>query len=153
MKNLDRICAIFCFFLGLVVLVVGLHLRLQMNLEVGPGFLPFVVGGILAFLSIILLVQSIMKEGISAPKESFWVNPYGWKLVLLTLFVIVSYPLILNHVGFPLSSFLLIFSLFVVTAHLKWWVAGVWGAFTAVVVYLIFEVWLKANMPRGVLGF
>ena len=125
---------------------------MKVNLQVGPGFFPFVMGLILVLLSLILIVQSMMaKEG--GEKRSFWSTQQGWKLVLLTLSATIAYPIIFNHLGFLLSTFFLLLFLFKGIGHLKWWVAGFGGATAATIVYLIFEVWLKANLPGGILSF
>lgn len=153
MNLFDRISSIFCFFLGLAVLAKGLRLGLRVNIDMGPGFFPLVAGGILSFLSMILFIQSLIKKETSVQRVTFWTNPYGWKLVLLTVLTISAYPFILNQLGFLLSTFLFLFFLFLVIARQKWWVAGFGGVATAAVVYLIFEIWLKANLPRGILNF
>jgi hypothetical protein len=47
---------------------------------------------------------------------------------------------------FSLSSFKVI-------GGMKWWAAGFGSVTAAVVVYLIFGIWLQAYLPRGFLGF
>jgi putative tricarboxylic transport membrane protein len=153
LKNLDKWSALFFLGLGLAVLAHGIRLRLTVEHDVGPGLLPFVVGGILILLSMILLFGSVMGEEATEPTRSFWSNPHGWKFVFLTLFAAALFPVCLNYLGFILSIFLFLFFLFTFIARLKWWVAGIGGVSTALVAYLIFELWLKANLPRGVFGF
>jgi putative tricarboxylic transport membrane protein len=152
MNHHNRISAIFCLLLGIAVFVKGLHLGLRVNIDMGPGFFPLVAGGTLSFLSVILLIQSLIKKETSH-RISFWNNPYGWKLVLLTILAISIYPFILSPVGFFLSTFLFLFFLFLVIARHKWWAAGIGGIVTAAMVYLIFEIWLKANLPKGLFSF
>lgn len=59
MHRFDRISAIFCLLLGLAVFIKGLHLGLRVDIDMGPGFFPLVAGGILSFLSVVLLIQSL----------------------------------------------------------------------------------------------
>jgi putative tricarboxylic transport membrane protein len=153
MHRFDRISAIFCFFLGLAVFSKGVHLGLRVHIDMGPGFFPLVAGGLLSFLSAVLFFQSLAKKETSAQRIPFWNNPYGWKLVLLAILAISIYPFLLNPFGFLLSTFLLLFFLFRVVAHYKWWAAGMGGIITTAMVYLIFEVWLKAQLPKGLFGF
>jgi len=153
MHLFDKMSAIFFFFLGLAVLAKGFQLGLRINIDMGPGFFPLVAGGILSFLSLVLLIQSLIKKEKSFQKVSFWANPYGWKLVLLTIFSISGYPFILNRAGFLLSTFLLLFFLFWIIARQKWWAAVIGGVITAAMVYLLFDIWLKANLPKGILSF
>lgn len=153
MHRFDRISAIFCLFLGLAVFAKGLHLGLRVHIDMGPGFFPLVAGGLLSVLSGILFFQSLVKKETSAQRIPFWNNPYGWKLVLLAILAIGIYPFILNPIGFLVSTFLLLFFLFRVVAHYKWWTAGIGGIIAAAMVYLIFEIWLKAQLPKGLFGF
>ena len=153
MNRRNRMSAGFCLILGLAVSVKGVSLGLRMNQEMGPGFFPFLAGGILVLLSVILFIQSSVKDGRPGYKESFWIDSNGKKRVLLTLLVTGAYPVVINHLGFLLSTLLLLFFLFRVIAHLKWKLVGVVGTATAVCSYLIFEVWLRANLPRNILGF
>jgi putative tricarboxylic transport membrane protein len=153
MHLFDRISALFCFFLGLAVLAKGLRLGLRVQVDMGPGFFPLAAGGILAFLSVILFTQSLLKKEAAHERISFWANSYGWKLVLLTLLSVSAYPFILNHAGFLLSTFLLMVFLFGVIARRKWWTATAGGIVTAAAVYWIFRIWLKADLPLGILSF
>lgn len=153
MKQRDRISATFCFFLGLTVLINAIRLNLKVGLEMGPGFFPFLAGGILTLLSFIVLVLSFADKRVSEQREAFWVNKQGRLLVLLTLFVTVLYILTLNYLGFLLSTFLLLLFLFRIIGRQKWWVVGVGSVTTVVLVYLIFEIWLLSNLPRGILSF
>ena len=152
-KTLNKISAVFFFVLGFAVLYHGTRLGLKVNLDMGPGFFPAIVGGILLCLSLILLLQSILAKDASEPPGKFWVYPGGWKSVFLTLFTAAAYPFSLYYLGFLISTFLLLFFLLFVIAHYRWWLSGIWGIGTSVVAYLIFELWLKANLPKGILIF
>ena len=149
----NAISALFCFFLGLAFLVRGVHLGLKAGQNMGPGFFPIVAGGTLAFLSIILLAQTLRHRRSPEPKRSFWVDPRGWKRVFLTFLATAAYPFMLNHLGFFLSTLCLLFFLFGAISRLKWWIVGAGGGIAATSFYLVFEVWLKVNLPRGLLSF
>jgi putative tricarboxylic transport membrane protein len=153
MKLLDSMSSIFCFFLGLAIIAGGVRLGLRVHLDMGPGFFPIIAGGVLSLLSILLFFQSVTQRGGTIRERPFWVNPGGWKLVSLTLLPTIAYPFILNYLGFLPSTFLFLFFLFWVIGYQRWWMAAVSGVTASVVVYLIFEIWLKANFPRGVLSF
>jgi hypothetical protein len=47
---------------------------------------------------------------------------------------------------------LLIF-LFRAISRLKWWVVWTAGVIAAMSFYFVFEIWLRANLPRGFWGF
>ena len=153
MKHPDRYSAAFFLLLGLAVLGQGSRLRLKVGSDMGPGLLPFIVGGILSLLSCILLFQALTRKVAPELKKAFWTNPLGWKAVLVTLLAAAIYPFVLKGLGFLLSTYLFLFFLFTIIGHQTRWKACVVGVSTALIGHLIFEVWLKANMPRGILGF
>lgn len=150
-RNLDS--AIFCLVLGLAVVWNGFRLGIRVNQEMGPGFFPLLAGGLLALLSLILVIKSLRGYESQRPAEKFWVNPLAWKRVFLTLLAIGIYPLIMNRLGFFLTSLLLLFFLFRVIARLNWKVVVPGGLATAMAFRLVFDVWLRANLPIGPLGF
>ncbi len=149
-RNLSS--AIFCLLLGLAVAWKGLHLGLKLDREMGPGFFPLLAGGILASLSIILFVQSLPREP-SPSREPFWAARRSWIKIFVTLFVLGLYPVVIGRLGFFLSSLGLVIFLFGGIARLRWWVAGFGGILTTIAFYVVFEIWLKANLPYGPLGF
>jgi hypothetical protein len=73
--------------------------------------------------------------------------------VFLTFLVTAAYPFMLNLVGFFLSTLILLIFLFRVISRLKWWVVWTAGAIAAMSFYFVFEIWLRANLPRGFWGF
>jgi hypothetical protein len=152
MNRRDRASAVFFLVLGAGVLFQGVRLGLKADLDMGPGFLPALVGGFLSLLAAILLGQSLLGKGEAGSRSSFWANPGGWKAVVLTLLAVGLYPFALYSIGFPLATFVLLCFLFAVISRLPWWVSGFWGAGTSIAAYFIFEVWLKANLPRGFWG-
>jgi len=153
MKRLDRMSSIFCLLLGTSVVIRGFQLKLKVGKDMGPGLLPAVVGGILVFLSVTLLMRTILTEKPSKKEAPFWVNPTGWRLVIVTLVASAAYPFFLHYLGFLLSNFLLIFFLFLVIARLDWWKAGAGGLASAFAGQFIFVVWLKVPFPHGLIGF
>lgn len=153
MKRLDRMSSIFCLLLGTSVLTQGFQLKLKAGKDMGPGLLPVVVGGILVFLSVVLLLRTILPEKSLKREAPFWVNSTGWKLVIVTLGASAAYPFSLSYLGFLLSNLLLIFFLFLVIARLDWWMAGIGGLASAVASQIIFVVWLKVPFPGGLIGF
>jgi hypothetical protein len=152
MKHADRISSVFFFLLGIAVLLKGLRFGLELNQTVGPGFFPFAAGIILCLLSFVLFIQPQMRPRPLAEKK-FRINWAGWKRVLLTLLALGAYPVFINSLGFLLSTLFLLFFLFRAVARLKWQTVGVAGIIAAGGAYLIFEIWLKASLPRGFLGF
>ena len=86
-------------------------------------------------------------------KRSFWTDQKGRRSFLLALFGCVLYPIIMNYLGFFLSSVLFLFFLLGVIAREKWWAVLAVGAVATGATYLIMGIWLRAYLPKGVIGF
>ncbi len=153
MKYPDRYSGFFLFFLGLAVLVEALHLGLKVGKVMGPGFFPFLGGIILISLSTFLILQSYTAQQSPGEKKSFWLSEAGWKRVLLTLVALGAYPIVIDRLGFVLSTLLFLFFLFRGVARMRWRAVFTGGIVSAFSAFLIFELWLKAGLPKGPFGF
>jgi hypothetical protein len=65
----------------------------------------------------------------------------------------VAYFLLLEYLGFVVVSFLLMLFLFLWVGRQRWFVAFLSAAACIGLAYLLFDVLLKSNLPRGVFGF
>ena len=145
--------ALFFFCVGVAVLWKGLHLGLRLDQNMGPGFFPILAGGALTLLSLLLLAQTFYHRKSAEPRVSFWVSRNAWGNVFLTFLVTAAYPFMLNLIGFFLSTLILLIFLFRAISRLKWWVVWTAGVIAAMSFYFVFEIWLRANLPRGFWSF
>ena len=113
------------------------------------GFFPFVGGMILIFLSVIHLISFVRKKA-TGEKEKFFPQRYSWKRILFSLFTLFAYGVSLKFLGFFLVTFLfMLFSLRFIEP-LKWKMVFALSILTSVFSYLLFEVWLKVQLPHGI---
>ena len=75
-----------------------------------------------------------------------------WGKIGLILLCLMVYGLVLAKIGFVLSTFLLVVALLKMIERKRWTVAVVCGAAVALGTYAVFELWLQARLPRGLLG-
>jgi putative tricarboxylic transport membrane protein len=133
------------FFLGLSILVIWESLRVGLGtlMEPGTGFISFGTGIILAFLSLALIVRdwNIRKE-----KKQIAVR------VVLALVSLFAYSLVLETLGFIVSTFCLVILLFRLGEARRWWVLTGMSAIVTFLAYLIFGRLLHVYFPPGVLG-
>lgn len=152
MKYGDHISSILLVLLGMFLLVNGFRLGLTFKSSIGPGFFPFIVGIFLCFFSFVLFIQAFLNKETYAMR-TFWQTAKGRNQILLTLICIISFVFLLNLLGFLPASILFLFFLFKFVAHLKLWVTILGAIGSSVIAYLIFEIWLKANLPPGIMLF
>ncbi len=130
----------------------------------GPAVFPLIVGAVLVFLGAGQLVRVLWKsrrkdhhhhhekhrDGDQPARESILRNSGDGK-ALRMIVVFILYLLMMQWIGFFVSTFLFA----IISSRLA--EASDWGrpialsAGVTVCCYLLFEVWLKLSFPRGVL--
>ena len=110
----------------------------------GPGFFPWWTSILIVLLALALLVQAL-KSRSPTTREGF--GRIG-KVVGL-LIVLAAYTFLLDHVGYPLCSFLLVLFMLRVTDPQPWAIAIGVAGMTAVGSYIVFAMWLSVPLPRG----
>lgn len=119
--------------------------------EPGIGFITFFAGAILALLSLLLFLSSFRGKEKPAELRELWAG-LDVKKVLYVLLLLVVYPVLLRPVGFPISTFILLFLLFRVKGSYGIWTTLFASFFVTAVSYLVFQVWLQVQLPKGILG-
>ena len=126
----------------------------------GPGVFPLIVGGVLILLAVCQLVQTLRKPGkqedrknvgfsLKSVRASLSKSGEIKSFILVGVFVI--YLLMVRGVGFFISTF------FFVVVGSRLMGAKDWARPAALALgvclfcYLLFEVWLKLSLPRGLL--
>ena len=147
---MNFISSAFLLLLGFLICEESWRINLGEFRNPGPGFLPFGAGLILGGLALALLVKTL--RGKSSGDKAFRVERSRWTKVSLTLTSIFVYGFLLESVGFLLMTFLVMGFLFRVIEPQRWRTVIAGAFFSAVGAYLIFEVWLKVELPKGFLG-
>jgi len=152
MKKPDRKSSLVWLGFAGLVCVESLRLPLGSLHEPGPGFLPLLTGGLLGGLSVVCFLQAA--RGGSKDAEVAWYSRERWKNLIWVLVALLVYAGILDFLGFVVSTFLLLVFLFrfgVTPQRWIWAIGG--GALASVSCYAVFELWLRTNLPKGILGF
>lgn len=150
MKRLNFIGSAFWLMVGFLICEESWRINLGEFRNPGPGFLPFGAGLILGGLALVLLVKTL--GGKSSGDKAFRVERSRWPKVSMTLASIFVYGFLLEPLGFLLMTFLVMGFLFRVIEPQRWRTVIAGAFFSAVGAYLIFEAWLKVELPKGFLG-
>ena len=92
---------LFIFF-GLFFLYVARNYQMGSAVRMGPAYFPTVLGGMLAVLGAIVLLQSVILQGPKIPKMSF-------KPIFFVSLALILFGYLLKPLGFVLSLIILIF--------------------------------------------
>ena len=152
MEHRDRISSLVLLVFSFLTCVGSYRLPVGIGSwhDPGPGFFPFWAGIIMGILSFAAYMKALRIKGEDIGP---WYSREKWRKVLLIMAVIAGYALVLETLGFVLSTFLLLFTLFKVAEDQGWWVSVGGSLVVAVVSFVVFDRWLKLQLPKGFWGF
>jgi putative tricarboxylic transport membrane protein len=148
----ERVGSFFWTAVGLISVYGSFQVGLGTLREPGPGLLTFLAGCFISIIAVIDIVKSFFQKKEWAKLSTLWAE-LNWHRSLIVLLITTGFILLLERLGFFLSGFLVMFSLFKWVERLSWGKAIMFPAVTLGLTYLLFDVLLKLNLPRGILGF
>ena len=152
MGKSDRISGSFWLCFSLFISFESYRLGLGTLHQPGPGFLFFWTGLIVASLALVIILMSARNATPDEAKEQAFAKSNVKKviLVLISLFV---YVLLMEWLGFFIVTLLLFIFLLGVIEKKKWWFAILVSVIVTALSYLLFEVGLQSQLPKGILDF
>lgn len=152
----DIIVGIAYAVLGIALIIAARMLPKSQVMDIGPDFMPTVVGTLILVLSVILLVQSV-SELKKNPDKEYGKDESDYKRVLLSLILALLYVFLLKPVGFIICTLVYLFCQIYVLAPdshrtkkdmIMYLIIDV--VFTLIVYYL-FRIGFKIVLPAGIL--
>ena len=148
----DVISGLCLFSLGLALALLCFRLSVWRS---GPqeGFFPLVIAIIIIGLSLLLLIQSVFfrnqeKEDVSVKKE----GKINLSRVLSYIIATLLYGILLESIGFLISSALLLVFILKVVEKRSWKVTIVLGSASVLISYILFAYLLGVPLPRGLIN-
>ncbi len=142
----DLVSGLFWLAVAIFVAVQGISLKLGSLSRPGPGFFPFCGATVLGLLSVVLIVRSL---GRQAPPLR--IRPESSK-PLVVVAALLGYLLLLESLGFVTVTFLFLLLLFRLERR-GWAFSAVSAGGGAFATHVLFQLWLKTQLPTGPFGF
>jgi hypothetical protein len=139
------------FLLGFAYCLGAIKYKLGTFQVPGPGFMPFLAGGLLALLGLILFISASLKAK-SRIEDNLPEKDKAGNL-LFPLGALVFYALFLERLGFLLDTFLFLLFLFKMARPKIWVLPVVLSALIVTVAHFLFSVLLQSQFPKGMWGF
>jgi len=146
MTRTDRWIGLFLALFSLYVCLESLRLGLGTYQRPGSGFFSFYGAVVLGILALALTVLSLRRKG---EKGEAW---GVWDKILLVTLAMFGFALLLEWLGFLLTAFLFIGVLLRVVERRSWIFSLSVALLIAAASYVVFDLWLKAQLPAGILG-
>ena len=146
MINTDRWTGFFFILFSLYVCFESWRLGVGSFFRPGAGFFPFYSSLLLGLLSLILGLLAFRGK---VEKAESWTDVGNTVTVSLAL---LGFALLLTWLGFVITTFLFILFLLRAVERRKWLLSAGAALFISAAFYVVFGLWLKAQLPTGILG-
>jgi len=147
----DKITGLFFFLLSIYVCIESYRLGLGTFSKPEAGLFPFISGillGVFSFMGLFdkMPLKRVFKDAGKAIRQ--------WKVqkIVCTLVVLFAYTFLLKIVGFLLCTFLLVFCVYEVIEVRKIKNGILIAILSAGAAYFVFQIVIKAELPKGFLG-
>ena len=122
--------------------------------EPGVGFVAFASGlfimGVGGIAIVLRRSEPQRIEAESGQTRAPFLEGAPFKLTY-TLVLLVFYALLLDLLGYIVTTFVVLFGLFFDPVGRRWTGPLLASFLSVAVTYLVFDVWLKSQLPRGIL--
>jgi hypothetical protein len=139
------------FFIGIAIALGAVRYKLGTFSSPDSGLMPFLVGLAIASLAAIGFIYATLEKR----RGTGWtplLKRFRWERVLIVLASLAGYILLVRTLGFLICTALFIGFLLKAIVPQRWSIVFAVAVITALASYGIFELWLKAQLPRGILG-
>lgn len=148
-KKFDRIAAIIFLIIGLTFIIESRSIATTAyGSVVGPNVFPFILGCILSLLSCRLFYETFSyKQGETGTVQ------YNYKQFLIVLVSAILYALLLEKIGFVISSFLFLVICFQTLERGSWIKTVSISLGYSFIIYFVFVDVLKGTLPGWPIWF
>jgi putative tricarboxylic transport membrane protein len=139
-------------WLGIALLICIGSFRLSVGSfrNPGPGFFPFIAGMIVAVLAFAIHLQSRAKASIKESRGRLWTDKKRIQKMVFTTLALLAYGVGMDYLGFLLSTFIFLAFLLRMIEPQRWSLVLLESALASGISYLIFDIWLQAQLPKGI---
>jgi hypothetical protein len=144
----DQVSGTLFFLMGLLISFHALRYKIGSLANPGSGLMPFLTGLLMCGLALVGFVQATFRGPKSLPQPARF-QDQPWRKSLLTLAALVGFLLLMTPIGFIPATVVFIGFLLRAIIPQRWPVVAAVSLLTALFVYLVFEVWLQAQLPKA----
>jgi putative tricarboxylic transport membrane protein len=154
MRNLEAIASVFWVAVGIAFCIGSMKYGLLEKGTPGPGLLPFFGGAVLISLGISVLLFSSFRPNVNTTltEGRFFPEKDSLRKLCVTVLALVAYTMLLEFLGFLIMTLLFMVLLLRFIETQEWRTVFTASALTAASFYIVFEVLLKVQLPKGILG-
>jgi len=151
-KQIRKVEGSFWIGMGVLICLLAWKSKIGSFREPGPGFVAFISGIFVSMIGLVMglseLLSKISLRSSTDLNQTFSIA--SWPRLIYTMVLLLSYALLLNTLGYILTTFLVMWGLFYDREKSRWVSSGLASLISVGVTYLVFQVWLRCQFPRGI---
>lgn len=151
-KQLKKVEGLFWIGIGVIICLLARATKLGSFHEPGAGFIAFFVGLFIAGIGLVLAFSGAFSKTSHRTTSdlTFAFKNISWSRLAYTMVLLLGYALFLNMLGYILTTFLVMWGLLYDWETKRWFPSFLTSLVTTGVTYLVFEVWIHCQFPRGI---
>jgi putative tricarboxylic transport membrane protein len=137
---------------GIVLCILALKFNLGSFREPGPGFVVFLSGLLISAAGLAMIISKtfLKSKPQTSPEAISAFQAVQWPRLTYTVGLLLGYTLFLNSLGYVPATFLLMWSMSYDWKKKNWTSSVLFSSVTVIISYLMFEIWLRCQLPRGI---
>jgi putative tricarboxylic transport membrane protein len=151
MKRADKISGVILMVVCLLVFYQSTKLEMMYRKAPGLGFYPFWLS-LFALVASAVIIVNAFRRPASQDRPVQLPKGIGLRRIGLTFVAFVIYAYLITLVGFILSTAVYMLFMARMLGSRRWVSSVAVSALTAVGLFIVFKVWLKADLPTGLWG-
>jgi putative tricarboxylic transport membrane protein len=153
MNTYEQALNLVWILLGAAVCAYSFGLNIMVASKPGSGLVPFLAGAIIGLAGLARFGAGLRAGGVDGVAFHFWATAAYRNRTLLVLVGFCAMAFLMPKLGFLLSAVLVTtFLLYVIEPRHPLKILCT-AAVTCLIVYGLFVVLLRVNLPRGILGY
>jgi hypothetical protein len=151
-KTRDLLCSVLFLTFGIFMFFQSIGIVPKIERDLGSGFMPKIVAGVLIAISIIKLIVTLTS------KKENKIEEIGSDMLggLLTIALLAAYVLLFDILGFLISTITYLFLQILILSNEKNRRIGLFAIISIifpVVIYILFVYVIKMPLPYGIFEF
>lgn len=145
---------IFWIVIGGIICILTLQYGLGSFRAPGPGFVAFLSGILIGGVGAVMILSKSISMGRAkgtARGAGLGIPAVSLSRLAYTMMFLIAYAILMDPLGYIVSTFLAMFGLFFHWEKKNWFWSAFFSITVSLVSYLVFEVWLHCQLPRGIL--